>query len=129
MTKTMVSLVSTYCTMCGTKYDEAIGIDKYCRERLDPKINVYEGICKECQDKIDKGYQIVVEIDESKSSNKERRSCESTVYHGGDVYRTGRICAINRSVISEPFNKHTCIFVGNDGTYDLIVKQATGGES
>jgi hypothetical protein len=109
--KSHVSLEQHACLVCGASFDTgAILLDKRLRASMKQHTVTGWGLCPEHQKLFDDGFVALVECDPQRSgSHGERMKPEQ-------VYRTGRLAHLRRTVFANVFNvpiedKLPCVFV------------------
>lgn len=100
MDKSYVTLEQKMCPICGhTKDTGSILLDTRLRPQFDMKTTTGYGLCKDCQEKKDKGYLALVVC------NPEKTTVRDDTVKMEDAYRTGEIVHIKREVAKQMFNK------------------------
>lgn len=110
MTKSYVSLERKVCPVCGEEFDSgALFLDKRMRESMEHHTITGWALCPEHQRLFDEGYVALVGIDKLQSRGS----------RPGEVWRTGKLAHIRRSVWPNVFNvplddKLPLVWVEND---------------
>lgn len=102
MDKSFVGIVYKHCMACQKVHDEFMVIDEKLRDRFEMKNHILEGLCPDCEEKIKKGYQILVEVTNGDNLKNER------------AYRTGRFAYMKKEAIKEEYRKHDIVFVDKE---------------